>query len=389
MKFNTGTLANHLKSGLHAQLKAARDKAISEGFMHGRISKRLDGEDPRTVPLWRWMAIDNSSHGGGAAAPSSCSQSSSSFYLGVAATTDGMDSVSEMSSPYVPHGYENHFGVYPKISTMEEKRKQLNYLCGMIARDGRPLTIVRGAGYIAHVKELRWNWSIPAVKTVSENLLAMQIKRVNDLAAKLRKTKEVHVTRTLKLRPQHHLPYLPPEKRATAVVPISTGYSALSYDMWKRKHGNSYLGLSVHSLTHEFVKSDQLVFFREFTPRHVGTNVARAVDTFHAEMGIDGSFFEAAVLDGGSDVQKGARVAENRPPQIHKCSVHTLQRVIIEAVSKTKVILETVKEPTQAEIAAAAPNVPPPRVHQASVLTIKRLLKRGNKLVRLFKTGSR
>ena len=335
--------------------------------------QRGDNEDPHIYPPWRWEATSFSSGGGGAGAPFSSESQTSSFYVGSSADTFSESIRSSRSSSVRPPGYDNHWE-YPVIKTDEDRQSYLNYYCGMIARDGRPISIGRCVGYRLHANRLRPNWTIPQARTVSDNLLAMQLKRIKELRTIVQDTKDKLVVRHVRLDSQLYLPYVPPERRSTAAVPIRSGFNALSYDMWKRRHGNHFLGIAVHSLSTDFEKlTPRLAFFREFQHRHLGENVACAVDTFHAEMGIDASYFEAAVLDGGGDVQKGARVANNRPAQIHKCSVHTEQRVIIQGVSKTKVTLETLL----------------PQPSRITVLPIQRLLRRGNKLVRLCKNGTR
>ena len=77
------------------------------------------------------------------------------------------------------------------------------------------------------------------------------------------------------------------------------------------------------------------------------------------------SYFQAAVFDGANDIQKAGRIMQNKAPQVHKCTIHTLQRVIITAVKNTKVN----------EKNAAG--------HWCTVLPVKRLLRKANDLVKL------
>ena len=357
-------MTNHTKTGVHQVLAAARQDAINQGLPYGKVVVRAPHECEKTYPYRRWVAsrAPIGLVGGGGAAAASASSQSSSFYVDSAAETFSEQSAASRSGRRPKNYYS-----YPVIDTEDERQRHLNYHCGMIARDGRPTSIGQSEGYRSHVNALRPNWTVPERRTVSDNLVAMYLKRMNDLAGELKATKEKPVTRHVKLDPSLLLPYVHPEQRSTVDVEVPSAYNALIYDMWNRRHGSHFMGMAVHSLSVDFVESrPRLAFFREFQQRHLGENVARAVDTFHAEIGVGGSFFEAAVLDGRPDVQKAARVCDNRPAQIHKCSVHTLQRVVIQGVGKAKATLDG-----------------------KPILPIKRLLKRRNKLVRICKNASR
>lgn len=365
-------MSNHIKTKDHQALAVARQQGIANGFLYGNVVMRAAHEDPHTIPLHRWVASRDpiGRVGGGGAAAAAASQSAPFYVRSGAETLSDQStnaSCSQCGHRYGSHrGYDNRFS-FPVIKTADDRQKLLNYHCGMIARGGRTISIGECAGFRSHVNALRPNWVVPERHTVADNLLAMYLKRMNDLARVLKDTKETTVTRHVRLDSSLILPYLHPELRGKAEVPVPSAFNALTYDMWNRRHGSHFLGMAVHSLGVDFVESPpRLAFFREFQQRHLGDNVACAVDTFHAELGVGGCFFEAAVLDGGGDVQKAARVCNNRPAQIHKCSVHTLQRVVIQGVGKAKALL-----------------------NGQQIYPIKRLLKRGNKLVRICKNASR
>ena len=171
-KDDSGTMSNHVSKGknnVHRKLKAERQHAISKGFTEGRVLTRNADEDPRLVPLYRWVPTGGGASGGGgggaAAAPSSILVDE-----GMDATTEAVETMSTTSrgtgsSFSVPPGYDNHFAM-PAIRTEEQQQLQLNYVCGMIARDVRPISITDGDGYKAHAKALRSNFVPPCYRSV-------------------------------------------------------------------------------------------------------------------------------------------------------------------------------------------------------------------------------
>lgn len=312
--------------------------------------------------------------------------------------------------PTVPPGYDNHF-VNPPVKGVDNMQRHVNLLCGVIARDARPISFPQGDGFTNYLNGLNPELKPPDPKTIVETLKAMKLKRQMVVGEALRKTRSTKVGRLLNLPTNMQLDYLPVNQRQQYQLPVPFQHNSWSCDGWKRRNSAShYLSVCAHSLTHDFQLNNRLIMFREFPHRSLSVNLAAALDTCMVEMGLENykegkevvigdgegeekegekaddadeededdeeeeeeeeagekkSFFQAAVFDGANDIQKAGRIMQNKAPHVHKCTIHTLQRVIIMAVKNTKV------------------NEKGPTNHWCTVLPVKRLLKKANALVKL------
>lgn len=311
----------------------------------------------------------------------------------------------------MPPGNQQLFMVDP-IKGENKKQQHTNYLCGIIARDARPISFLHRDGFRAYLTCIHRNLKPPHFSTLMETMKAMQLKRQRQIGEDLRKSRTQVVKRIVSLPSTLNLSFLPDkvkDQHYKMRVAVPYQFNSWSSDSWKRNNSASkFLAVVSHTITHDFCLSEKLLMFREFDHRCFSVNIAKAFDICMVEVGVencregmdevepdgmdkgkeDGQveeeekeevgegplkhFFQGAVLDGAADGQKAARICKNTPPRVHKCTIHTLQRVIIQSVKYTKV----------QEMAAGGTSY-------KTIMPVKRLLKKANSLVKLCRNGSR
>ena len=257
--------------GSHERIHQQYLKAKQEG-KHGHLHKRLGANTDE--PLWSWAVDDTAS----------TSLSTSAPPLMMASSGER----NEGDTSFVPPGYENHF-IHKPIKGVESQQRHTNRLCGIIARDARPISFANRDGFVDYLKDLNPELKPPHVKTTMETLKAMKLKRQQQIGEGLRKTRAAGVKRGVYLPATLNLSYLPEEVRTThhqMLVPLQ--YNAWSSDGWKRNNSAAhFLAVCTHSISHEFELSNKLVMFREFNHRSLSTNIANAFDTCFAELGVE------------------------------------------------------------------------------------------------------
>ena len=175
-----GALTNHLKNKSHLRVHQAYLAADRQN-LKGSLVKRALGEDENTIRFWRWEVEE-------AALPSSSSSLTSSVTMDSSLTSDGGEGLAHPSANPLPPGYEDHFTKAP-LKGHEHMQKHVNNLCGVIARDGRPISFPQGIGFRNYLKSLHPDLKSPHTKTVVETLKAMKIKRQRQIGEELKLTR--------------------------------------------------------------------------------------------------------------------------------------------------------------------------------------------------------
>ena len=328
----------------------------------GRLVKRGSTQGTNPEPLWSFEPCEDEIGEGAEEGRKDASLSS----ISCGTTTSATPSMAADGGPKPSREGDGYF-VTKVLKTLEQKQGYWNRICGWLTRDGRPFSILQGQGWLGLRDWLNPALGTPHYNTIRGTLIAMTEKRRAQIGSLLRQTSEGKASRSFNFPEGLKMPYLPEKGKQVATVSVPPQFNAMSMDGWKRNNGpDHYYAITTFTLTHEFELMPKLVHFRQFPHRSLGVNLARVIDTCHAEYGIGADTFEAFVLDGGADIQKAARVCKNKPQRIDKCSIHTLQRVIIQACDKMKCM-----------------------EGRATIYPLKRLLKTANHLVRLCKNGSK
>ena len=290
---NHGSLKKHLDKKDHARIYS-QYKALSERGLNGFLHRK-DG-------FFHWVVQEEA-----VASSSSAASVASSVTMDSSLTVDG----GGKPPPSVPPGYQDHF-TNPPLKGVDNMQRHTNLLCGVIARDARPISFPQGDGFTQYLKGLNPELKPPDPKTVMGTLKAMKIKRQMQVGEALKRTRSTKIGRLLNLPTNMKLDYLPMGERQEYKLPVPFQHNSWSCDGWKRRNGAShYLSVCTHSLTHDFHLTNRLIMFREFPHRSLSVNLAAALDTCMVEMGVD-DYTEGEVInvDGEEDEKEGEEKEE-------------------------------------------------------------------------------
>lgn len=193
-------------------------------------------------------------------------------------------------------------------SVNDAKAKKYHYLIAeMIAIDNEPLSIVEKVGFKRLLQQALPRYELPSRTYISQKIVPDIYNRIFDKI-------KINIS------------------KANAI--------SVTSDIWTCVHNSSsFLSFTAHWLSPEFRLQHGVLAMKPFSGSHTGENIAKELNAIAARWEIEKNKIHLLIHDSGSNMVKGARVADYDSA---RCFIHSLQRVVTESLRVQAEVLDTI-----------------------------------------------